>query len=192
MSYCIDRTADIKNYHDRVFNCFFCDDRARALVLLYHFYDPLSYQLAVFVKLCAVCQDRSVSRKGHSQSLGNDMHGVCRSKAGAYSRSRDRVVRHIHQLFKSLGSAGYGADSFIYIVNVYKLSRHALASQLISAGKDDTWHIQSGCRHTMSRRSLIAGGKKYDPVQYGSLYHAFYFIYDQISRRHKIAGFFSC
>ena len=103
-------------------------------IVLDHLNDTLADQFTVTVQFCAVCEDRSIARKCHAKTLSNDVHGVCGSKTCAYARSGDCVVCHIYQFLKSLAAAGYSADCLINIIDVYKLTSHTLAAQLITAG----------------------------------------------------------
>ena len=44
------------------------------------------------------------------------------------------MVCHIYQLLKGLAATGYCTDCLVNIIDVYKLTSHTLAAQLIAAG----------------------------------------------------------
>ena len=134
MSYGVYRTANSQNNHDCIFDCFFGDDVSRLFIVLNHLNNTFSDQLTVTVQLCAVCQDRSITRKCHAKALGNDVHRVCGSKTCTYTRSSDCVVCHINQFLKGFTSACHRTNCLVNIIDVHKLTSHALAAQLVAAG----------------------------------------------------------
>ena len=81
-------TADGQIHVDCIFNGFPGDDPGGDQILVDHIHDPASDLLTADDLVCEYGRDGGCAGKGHSQGLGQDLHGVGCSHGGTGTHGR--------------------------------------------------------------------------------------------------------
>lgn len=130
-------------------------DRARLEILPDHLNDTRAGLANMIHHLPAVGGNRRAARQRHSECFTYDVHGICRSHAGADAGAAHRDVGHISEFADRDGAGRHipGLQKDFFDIDVLTA---VLATLLIAADNNDRRDVEPSRCHQLTGGGLVA------------------------------------